>query len=254
MRKFAFTVAAATGALALTAGTTAAFASGTDKPGASTAATANAAGTGAPAVAWNEELQAVLKVPGLQPPTVHPTRSYALLHLGIYDAVASVTRRDTPYVFEVVAAPGARADAAAEQAAHDVLTGLYPTQQASFDTLLSSELASVPPTRGRAEGERVGHVTAAAARPERGGRLGGHATAIHSSGRGTGRLPAHAAQLPRTRLHQLGERDAVCPQPWRPVPARAATGPDRRCVGPGDQRGPGLGPGHERRAHRGPDQ
>jgi hypothetical protein len=160
MRRFAFTVAAVTGAVALTAGATAAFASGTDGPGTSGAATANAPGTGTPVVAWNEELQAVLKVPGLQPATVHPTRSYALLHLAIYDAVASVAHLGTPYVFEVVADPGARADAAAEQAAHDVLTGLYPTEQASFDTLLSSELASMPPSRGRAEGERVGHVTA----------------------------------------------------------------------------------------------
>ena len=31
-------------------------------------------------VAWNRELLHIVQIPGAQPPTVHQTRSYALLH------------------------------------------------------------------------------------------------------------------------------------------------------------------------------
>jgi hypothetical protein len=38
-------------------------------------------------VAWNRELLHIVQIPGAQPATVHQTRSYALLHAAIYDAV-----------------------------------------------------------------------------------------------------------------------------------------------------------------------
>jgi membrane-associated phospholipid phosphatase len=47
-------------------------------------------------------------------------------------------------LFSVRAARGARPDAAADQAAHDVLTALYPAQQGALDQLLAGELAAIP--------------------------------------------------------------------------------------------------------------
>ncbi len=38
-------------------------------------------------IAWNQELLHIVQTPGLQPATVHPTRSYAILHAAIYDAL-----------------------------------------------------------------------------------------------------------------------------------------------------------------------
>src|ERR1700730_10298733 len=52
-------------------------------------------------VAWNKTLLKVLSTPGAQPATVHPTRSLAILHAAIYDAVVSITRTGQPYLVSV---------------------------------------------------------------------------------------------------------------------------------------------------------
>ena len=54
----------------------------------------------------------------------------------------------------------ARPDAAADQAAHDVLTALYPTLKTGPDQLLAAELAATPDTRGKQQGIRVGDIVA----------------------------------------------------------------------------------------------
>src|SRR6185503_7174580 len=51
-----------------------------------------APGTGQLVVDWNKTLISVLGIPGAQPATVQPTRSFAILQAAEYDAVASVTR------------------------------------------------------------------------------------------------------------------------------------------------------------------
>src|ERR1700736_2494496 len=69
--------------------------------------------SGATVVAWNQELLKILLTPGAQPATVHPTRSYAMLHAAIDDAIVSITRDASPLLVSVRAARGARPDAAA---------------------------------------------------------------------------------------------------------------------------------------------
>src|SRR6185295_20371892 len=81
-------------------------------------AVAFAPGSGQSVVDWNKELITILGTPGAQPATVHPTRSFAILQAAEYDAVVSITHEGRPYQFSVSAAPGARPDAAADQAAH----------------------------------------------------------------------------------------------------------------------------------------
>jgi membrane-associated phospholipid phosphatase len=112
-------------------------------------------------VDWNRQLLHVLATPGVQPATVHPTRSFAILHAAIYDAVVSVTGGDPPYLFSVKAPSGARADAAAAEAGHDVLASLYPSMAASFDGELSAELAGIPGGTATQEGLKIGRLTAA---------------------------------------------------------------------------------------------
>src|ERR1700688_264025 len=58
-------------------------------------------GSDAIVIAWNKELLHIVQTPGAQPATVHPTRSYALLHAAIYDAVISITRNGSPYLISV---------------------------------------------------------------------------------------------------------------------------------------------------------
>src|SRR6266567_1690664 len=118
-------------------------------------------GSGAIVIAWNKELLHIVQTPGAQPATIHPTRSYAILHAAIYDAVVSITRDAPPYLFSVKAPRSARADAAAAQAGHDTLVALYPTMKAALDQQLADELAVIPDGAGKRQGIQVGQAVAA---------------------------------------------------------------------------------------------
>jgi hypothetical protein len=117
--------------------------------------------SGAIVIAWNKELLHIIQTPGAQPATVHPTRSYAILHAAIYDAVVSITRDAPAYVFSVNAPSGARPDAAAAQAGHDTLVALYPKWKAALDQQLATELAAIPNGAGKQQGIQVGQTVAA---------------------------------------------------------------------------------------------
>ena len=124
--------------------------------------TANGAkASGAIVIDWNKQLLKIVQTPGAQPATVHPTRSYAILHAAIYDAVVSITRDAPAYLFSVAAPRGARADAAAAQAGHDTLLALYPHMQAALDQQLAAELATIPNGTGKQQGIQVGQAVAA---------------------------------------------------------------------------------------------
>ncbi len=117
--------------------------------------------SGAIVIAWNQELLHIVQTPGAQPATVHPTRSYAILHAAIYDAVVSITQDAPAYLFSVKAPRSARADAAAAQAGHDTLVALYPTMKAALDQQLADELAVIPDGAGKLHGIQVGQAVAA---------------------------------------------------------------------------------------------
>jgi len=54
-----------------------------------------------PVVQWNRTLLSIVRTPGAQPPTVHPTRSFAMLHAAIYDAVNAIDRGHVSYLVSV---------------------------------------------------------------------------------------------------------------------------------------------------------
>src|SRR6266702_3592357 len=85
-------------------------------------------------IQWNKTLLTILRTPGAQPATVHPTRSFAILHAAIYDAVNSINTTHEPYLVRVDhVSPRASQPAAAAAAAHEVLLALYPTFQTMLD-------------------------------------------------------------------------------------------------------------------------
>ena len=118
-------------------------------------------GSGAVAVAWNQELLHIVQTPGAQPATIHPTRSFAILQAAIYDSVVSIAKDDRPYLVSVPATRGARVDAAAAQAGHDVLSALYPKFQTDLDIQLAAELTAIPDGTAKLEGIQVGQSVAA---------------------------------------------------------------------------------------------
>ena len=71
-------------------------------------------------------------------------RNMAMVHAAIYDAVNSVERGYRPYHLMVAAAPGTSVEAAAAQAAYQVLMNLYPAQEAKLKAALFTSLSAVP--------------------------------------------------------------------------------------------------------------
>src|SRR5436309_805613 len=127
----------------------------------SNAAANGSSGSGAIVIAWNKELLHIVQTPGAQSATIHPTRSFAILHAAIYDAVVSITRDAPAYLFSVNAPSSSRADAAAATAGHDTLVALYPKWKTTIDQQLASELAAIPNGAGKQQGIQVGQAVAA---------------------------------------------------------------------------------------------
>jgi PAP2 superfamily len=121
---------------------------------------ADAAGSCQSVIDWNKRLVTILGTPGAQKATVHPTRSLAMLQAAEYDAVVSITHAAQPYHSTVPAPGDARPDAAADQAAHDVLAALYPAQRADLDAQLTNELAALPKGQATQDGVLVGAAAA----------------------------------------------------------------------------------------------
>jgi hypothetical protein len=128
-----------------------------DDPSASAAQPAN------PVIEWNRTLLAIVRTAGAQPPTIHSTRSFAMLHAAIFDAVNNIDRDFEPYaVRHPHVSRRANAQAAADQAAHDVLISLYPAFATALDSELQQDLAQIPYGRDKTDGVEEGQDVAAA--------------------------------------------------------------------------------------------
>ncbi len=107
---------------------------------------------------WNRILTQTVATPGAQPATILSQRSFAMMHLAMFDAVNSIDGSYKPYLTEVWGGGRASVKAAAAQAAHDVLASLYPNQQAIFTTELTDSLVGISAAqaaRGRSIGRTV---------------------------------------------------------------------------------------------------
>jgi hypothetical protein len=110
-----------------------------------------------PVVQWNRILLVIVRTPGAQPVTVHSTRSFAIMHAAIYDAVNAIDRRHKPYLVTIPeASPNASQEAAAAAAAHEVLVGLYPAFKTMLDGELQQSLAQIADGKEKTEGIAIG--------------------------------------------------------------------------------------------------
>jgi hypothetical protein len=110
-------------------------------------------------VQWNQTLLVIVRTPGAQPATIHPTRSFAIMHAAIYEAVNAIDGTHQPYLVRLGASHFASQEAAAAAAAHEVLVKLYPSFQATLDAKLQQALAQLP-NRGKADGISIGNTVA----------------------------------------------------------------------------------------------
>ena len=108
---------------------------------------------------WNRVLGQSLEA-GVHPGNILPARSFAMINLAMFDAVNSIDGGHNAYLTDVPGTKNASIKAAAAQAAHDVLVGLYPSRQNVYDTELADSLFGEPSNRAR-QGQRVGRIVAA---------------------------------------------------------------------------------------------
>jgi hypothetical protein len=114
-----------------------------------------------PVVEWNKTLLVIVRTHGAQPATIHPTRSFAMMHAAIYDAVNAIDGRDEPYLVEVPGVPRpASGAAAASAAAREILVHLYPSFQAMFDAEFQVLLSQIADGAAKTNGVLVGQSVA----------------------------------------------------------------------------------------------
>src|SRR5262249_38165407 len=90
------------------------------------------------------------------------SRTTALVHAAIFDAVNAVEVRYAPYKIAIPAPAGASSESAAVAAAHAALVRLYPDQRATLDQAVTRSLARIPEGAARADGIAVGEKVGAA--------------------------------------------------------------------------------------------
>ena len=114
-----------------------------------------------PVLQWNRILLAIVRTPGAQPAAIHTTRSFALMHAAIYDAVNAIARTHEPYLVRLTGVPRhASQQAAGAAAAHEVLAALYPVFLSSLDDELQQSLTQIPAGKHKDEGILIGRTVA----------------------------------------------------------------------------------------------
>ena len=104
---------------------------------------------------WNSLAEGV--IPASSGPTL--PRTYAMMHIAMFDAVNSIEGGYTAYRTRVFATRYASSEAAAAQAAHDVLAALWPANLTQYDTALNTRLGKIHPVRAQL-GAQVGREVA----------------------------------------------------------------------------------------------
>jgi membrane-associated phospholipid phosphatase len=114
-------------------------------------------------IQWNKTLLTIVRTPGAQPATVHPTRSFAMMHAAIYDAVNAIDATHKPYLVRVEhVSAHASQEAAVAAAAHETLITLYPAFQSTLDQQYDQSLLQIPDGADKTTGIAVGRAVALA--------------------------------------------------------------------------------------------
>lgn len=110
---------------------------------------------------WNEVVLDAIRVDRTAPPRA--ARILAMTQIAVFNAVNAIDGSYRPYAdFSFPVSPLASREAAASQAARDVLVALFPAQSTTFDTYLAGWLSTIPAGAARNEGISVGAAAAAA--------------------------------------------------------------------------------------------
>ena len=108
---------------------------------------------------WNAI--AIDSLAAAQQVSTRASRTLAMVHAAVYDAVNAIEGEGEPYRSTAVPGPGASPDAAAAAAAHEVLVDLFPAQKASLDFTYERLLAELPDGQGKQSGVALGEYVGA---------------------------------------------------------------------------------------------
>ena len=180
-------------------------------------------------IEWNRLLQLTVFIPGQQPPTVGAQRSYAMMHVAMFDAANAIADTYVPYHTLVKASHGASSEAAVAQAAHDVLVALYPSQQSVYDEALAADLAEIPSGLAR-QGALVGAAVAQQILALRTGDGWDTLPPVYVLPSTPGNWQPTPPALGCRDVHAHGERYALCGRRPHALPPAAAAGPDQRAI------------------------
>jgi hypothetical protein len=103
---------------------------------------------------WNQLLIDALRAENAGP--TGGTRTGAIVHAAIYDAVNSILRTHEPFRFSLPASDQANVEAAALAAAYETLSLLCPSKKGAFDAAYQGTLAQLPPGTATEEGLQIG--------------------------------------------------------------------------------------------------
>src|SRR5438874_4106679 len=107
---------------------------------------------------WNNAALDAIRAGNTAPPIA--SRSLAILHASIYDAVNGIARTHEPYLVQSAVQASASREAAASAAAHSALVSLFPANASSFDALHAAILATIPNGSRKAAGITWGEYVA----------------------------------------------------------------------------------------------
>jgi PAP2 superfamily len=114
-----------------------------------------------PVIQWNRYLLSIVRIPGVQPATVHATRSFAIMHAAIYDAVNAIDGTHEPYLVHLKGVPPSTSkEAATDSAAHEILVALYPTLRQKLHAAFQMSLLPIPDGDDKTMGILMGQIVA----------------------------------------------------------------------------------------------
>ena len=92
--------------------------------------------------------------------SVPQTRTFAMVHTAVHDALNAIDRRYQPYANGEPAPLAASPEAAVAAAAHDVLVSLFSAQRESLDAAYAAALARIADGQGKTAGIATGQAAA----------------------------------------------------------------------------------------------
>jgi hypothetical protein len=106
---------------------------------------------------WDEKAVAVATPTG----TYEAQRVMAMVHVAMFDATNSITRRYRPYLVQLPVAPTTSKEAAAAAAAAAILATIDPKSAAEMKLAIATYLASIPDGDAKSDGIKLGEAVAA---------------------------------------------------------------------------------------------